>query len=88
MNNTDIWKKNAALKAVEFVESGMIIGLGSGSTAMYALEQISNKIRSGELKSVIGIPSSNKTAAMAKKTGIPLVILLKVKKNFKSNPHF
>lgn len=72
MSRLEIWKKNAALKAVEFVESGMILGLGSGSTAVYALEQIGHDIRSGRVKSIIGIPSSNKTAVIAGQIGIPL----------------
>jgi ribose 5-phosphate isomerase A len=68
----DILKKEAATKAVEFLQSGMTIGLGSGSTARYALDAIGTKIRYDELKSVIGIPSSDKTAAIAQKAGIPL----------------
>lgn len=65
-------KKNAALKAVEFVESGMILGLGSGSTAVYALEQIGKRIKSGSLKSIVGIPSSRRTAELARQFGIPM----------------
>ncbi len=72
MSRLDIWEKNAALKAVEFVESGMILGLGSGRTAVYALEQIGHNIRSGRVKSTIGIPSSKKTGVIAQKIAIPL----------------
>lgn len=65
-------KKQAALKAVDFVASGMILGLGTGSTAWFALEEIGKQIQGGKLKSIIGIPSSIKSAAEAQKFGIPL----------------
>lgn len=68
----DVLKKEAAIKAVEFLQSGMTIGLGSGSTARHVLDAIGTKIRNGELKFVIGIPSSDKTAAIAQKAGIPI----------------
>jgi ribose 5-phosphate isomerase A len=72
MNISNTFKKQAALKAVESVESGMILGLGSGSTALYALEAIGSRIQNGDLTSIIGIPSSNKTADDARRFGIPL----------------
>jgi ribose 5-phosphate isomerase A len=65
-------KKQAAIKAVEFIETGMILGLGSGSTAWFALEEIGKRIQEGQLKSIVGIPSSIKTAADAKQFGIPI----------------
>jgi len=71
MKNIDHLKKQAALKAVEFVESGMVLGLGSGSTARYALDEISKRFREGKLKSIVGIPSSIKTAQDAQIFGIP-----------------
>jgi ribose 5-phosphate isomerase A len=72
MAKIDNLKRQAALKAVEFIESGMVLGLGSGSTAYFALEEIGKRIREGHLKSIIGIPSSIKTAADAKQFGIPM----------------
>ena len=65
-------KRRAAIKAVEFIESGMILGLGSGSTAWFALEAIGKRIQEGQLKSIIGIPSSKQTARDAQKLGIPI----------------
>ena len=65
-------KRQAALKAVEFIESGMILGLGSGSTAWFALEAIGKRIQDGQLKSIIGIPSSKQTERDAQKLGIPI----------------
>jgi len=72
MENINHFKKQAAKKAVEFIDSGMILGLGSGSTAHFALEEIGKRIRDGRLKSIIGIPSSIKTEADAKQFGIPI----------------
>ncbi len=68
-------KRLAAQKSVEDIKSGMIIGLGSGSTFQYALELIGEKFRSGELKNIKGVASSSKTEAAAKELGIPLITL-------------
>jgi ribose 5-phosphate isomerase A len=68
-------KKLAAEKAVEDIKDGMIIGLGSGSTVFFALEKISEKLKSGELKNIAGIPSSSDTEKKAVQFGIPLTTL-------------
>ena len=47
MKDIDYLKKQAALKAVGYVESGMILGLGTGSTAWYALDEVGRRIREG-----------------------------------------
>jgi ribose 5-phosphate isomerase A len=70
--NIDQLKKQAAEKAVEDIKDGMIVGLGSGSTVFYALEKISEKLKSGELKNIIGISSSTDTEKKAVQFGIPL----------------
>lgn len=72
MNEQDQFKKIAAQKAVESVRSGMIIGLGTGSTARFALEEIAARMKSGELQEIVGIPSSVNTAHIAQELGIPL----------------
>ncbi len=66
-------KKEAALNAVNFVESGMVLGLGTGSTTKYALEEIGRRLKSGKLTDIIGIPSSIRTEESAKEYGIPIV---------------
>lgn len=68
-------KKLAAEKAIEEISSGMTVGLGTGSTVQFALEKISSKIKSGELKNIICIPSSKLTEDEAKRLGIPLTTL-------------
>jgi len=73
MATQDDLKQEAAFSAVESVESGMVVGLGSGSTANFAIKRIAERIDSGELKNIVGIPSSSRTAKLAIELGIPLI---------------
>lgn len=73
--NSNLLKKNAAEKAVHEIKSGMVIGLGSGSTVQYALEAVARKISEGELKNIIGVPTSVNTEKEANRLGIPVVSL-------------
>lgn len=75
MINTEILKKQAAEKAVEEIKDGMVIGLGTGSTFHYALLKIAELFKSGILKNIVGIPSSQKTEILASELGIPLTTL-------------
>ncbi|XP_043702484.1 probable ribose-5-phosphate isomerase 2 [Telopea speciosissima] len=68
----DELKQIAAYKAVEFVESGMVLGLGTGSTAKYAVERIGELLHQGKLKDIVGIPTSKQTQEQALSLGIPL----------------
>ncbi|CAN4124922.1 unnamed protein product [Withania somnifera] len=68
----DELKKIAAYKAVEFVESGMVVGLGTGSTAKHAVDKIAELLHSGKLKNIVGIPTSKITHEQAVSLGIPL----------------
>ena len=72
MANPDELKRQAALRAVEFIKSGMVVGLGTGSTSNFAIQRIAELIEAAELKNIVGIPSSGKTEALARKLGIPL----------------
>ena len=63
-------KELAAEKAVEEVESGMIIGLGTGSTIYYALLKLGQMVRSG--LGIVGIPTSEQTNQVAGEQGIQL----------------
>jgi ribose 5-phosphate isomerase A len=69
----DKLKRKAANRAAEFVKSGMIVGLGSGSTADLATRRIGERLKSGELKNIAGIPSSAKTEQLAIELQIPLI---------------
>jgi ribose 5-phosphate isomerase A len=70
-------KKAAAERAVEFVQSGMVVGLGTGSTAYFAIEALGNRIKEG--LEIIGVATSSSTEQLAKKFGVPLVPLDEVK---------
>ena len=74
-NNRDALKKIAGEKAVEYVESGMVVGLGYGSTAIHALRLIGELIRQGELEGIKAIPTADLIAEEARRVGIPLTSL-------------
>lgn len=71
MNITEL-KKIAAERAVEEIQPGMVVGLGTGSTFQFALEAIAEKLKNGKLFNIVGIPSSYRTELEAKRLGIPL----------------
>jgi len=73
--NTAKLKEQAARRAVEFVQSGMIVGLGHGSTALFAVKRIAELIRSGALQNIRGVPCSRKVFEDARKLGIPITTL-------------
>ncbi|NDJ87475.1 MAG: ribose-5-phosphate isomerase RpiA [Chloroflexi bacterium] len=68
-------KRQAAAAAVQFVKPGMVVGLGSGSTAKLAVERIGQLIHEGRLAEIVGIPASTWIAEEAKHRGIPLSTL-------------
>ncbi|HET7478196.1 MAG TPA: ribose-5-phosphate isomerase RpiA [Rubrobacteraceae bacterium] len=69
-------KRIAAYEAVDSnVRSGMTVGLGTGSTASHAVRRVGELLSGGELSGVRGIPTSERTAALAAEVGIPLVTL-------------
>ena len=66
-------KRLAAEKSVEYVKNGMILGLGTGSTAEYAIRKLGKLVKNGlEIK---GIPTSMHTKRVAKECNIPLTKL-------------
>ncbi|MCB0752338.1 MAG: ribose-5-phosphate isomerase RpiA, partial [Ignavibacteriae bacterium] len=67
------FKKFAAEKAVEEIESGMVVGLGSGSTVFYANQKLAQEIRTGNLLNIVAIASSIQTEKLANKLDIPLI---------------
>jgi ribose 5-phosphate isomerase A len=66
----DVLKRAAAEAAVELVEEGMVVGLGTGSTAAFAVDALARRHRRG--LRFLGIATSERTAAQAKAAGIPL----------------
>jgi ribose 5-phosphate isomerase A len=70
MNSQDELKRQAAEAAVAEVENGMVLGLGSGSTAELALQTLAVRVAAG--LQISGVPTSERTAALARCLGIPL----------------
>lgn len=75
LEEREAWKRAAAEEAVKLVQSGMVVGLGHGSTARYALLRIAALLRSGELRGVRGVPCSRAVEREAAELGIPLTTL-------------
>jgi ribose 5-phosphate isomerase A len=69
------YKKQAALRAVEFVSSGMILGLGYGSTAAFAVQAVGKKIQNGQLHDILAVLCSAEMEPEARRLGIPLTTL-------------
>jgi len=76
-SNTEIlnFKHLAAERAVDFVNSGMIVGLGNGSTAKIVIETIGKRIITGILSDIVGIPTSKESQREALCNGIPVSLL-------------
>ena len=69
------YKQLAAARAVDFIQPGMIVGLGVGSTAIFAVRRIAQLIQEGKLKDILGIPCSIQTGEEATRLGLPLTTL-------------
>ncbi|MFC2084635.1 ribose-5-phosphate isomerase RpiA [Bacteroidota bacterium] len=72
MFNQNELKRKAAYKAAEYIESGMILGLGTGSTVQYLFERMAELIAAGDLKDLKCIASSKRTELEADRLKIPL----------------
>ena len=66
-----ITKENAALAALEYIEDGMTLGLGSGSTAEIFIKHLGLLVADG--MEIIGVPTSKRTEAVAIENGVPLI---------------
>ncbi|MBD2484185.1 ribose-5-phosphate isomerase RpiA [Planktothrix sp. FACHB-1365] len=70
-----LMKQYVGKAAADRVKSGTIVGLGTGSTTAYAIQYIGERLKSGELKDIKGIPTSFQATVLAKEYGIPLTTL-------------
>jgi len=68
-------KQEVGRAAAARVKSDSIVGLGSGSTAAYAIEYIGDRLAKGEINNVVGVPTSFQSEVLAKQFNIPLVTL-------------
>ena len=72
MADSETLKREAAERAVVFVRSGMVVGLGTGSTAVWAVRRIGALLADGQLQRIVGIPTAEVTAREAERCGVPL----------------
>jgi ribose 5-phosphate isomerase A len=68
-------KQEVGKAAASRVKSDSIVGLGTGSTTAYAIEYLGERLKKGELKNIVGIPTSFQAEVLARKYGIPLTTL-------------
>lgn len=73
--NADELKRAAAEVALESVRSGMVLGLGTGSTVRHFVDLLGAAIGSGALSDIVGVPTSVRTRRQAQEVGIPLIEL-------------
>ena len=72
MTDLEAQKKQAALKAADYIQSGMLLGLGTGSTAKYAIIALGERLREGQLKDIRAVATSRASEALAHEWQIPL----------------
>lgn len=70
-----LMKQQVGKAAADRVQSGSVIGLGTGSTTAFAIQFLGDRIKSGELTDIKGIPTSFQASVLAKQYGIPLTTL-------------
>jgi ribose 5-phosphate isomerase A len=70
-----LMKQQVAKAAAARVKSGSVVGLGTGSTTAFVIQFLGDRLKSGELKEIKGVPTSFQAAVLAKQHGIPLATL-------------
>jgi ribose 5-phosphate isomerase A len=70
-----LMKQEVGKAAAAEVSSGSIVGLGTGSTTAYAIQYLGDRLKSGELKDIVGVATSFQAEVLAKQYGIPLTTL-------------
>ena len=75
-----VMKQQVGIAAANRVKSDSIVGLGTGSTTAFAIQHLGDRLKSGDLKNIKGIPTSFQASVLAKQYGIPLTTLDEVTK--------
>ncbi|MCB0917903.1 MAG: ribose-5-phosphate isomerase RpiA [Actinobacteria bacterium] len=78
MDAQDRMKQEVGRVSAAMIESGMVVGLGSGSTAAYMVEELGRRFQAGEVTDIVGVPTSFQSQVLADKYGIPLSSLNEV----------
>jgi ribose 5-phosphate isomerase A len=71
----DELKRQAAIRAADWIQDGMRVGLGTGSTIRFLLDEVAERLASGRLRDIIAVPTSEATAERSRELGIRLVTL-------------
>ena len=74
-SDSDLLKRAAAERAVELITSGMVVGLGTGSTMQWLLDALARRLREGTVHDVTAVPTSEATAQRCRVLRIPLATL-------------
>jgi ribose 5-phosphate isomerase A len=75
VTDVDELKQAAAERAAALVEPGMVVGLGTGSTTVFAIRRLGELLAAGQLAEIVGIPTSRDSEQLAREVGIPLTTL-------------
>ena len=70
-----LMKQEVGKAAANLVKSGSIVGLGTGSTTAYTIQFLGDRLKTGELKDIVGVPTSFQSEVLAKQYGVPLTTL-------------
>jgi ribose 5-phosphate isomerase A len=75
MADLELFKRQAAEHALQYIQSGMTLGLGTGSTATHMLHVLAEALRDGRLRDIVGVPTSDAIGALARQLGVPIATL-------------
>ena len=70
--NQDELKAQTGRESVKYIKSGMIVGLGTGSTVRYMVDELGKQVQEGKLTDIIGVTTSTRTAKQARDLGITI----------------
>lgn len=70
--NQDELKAQTGRESVKYIKSGMIVGLGTGSTVRYMVDELGKQVQEGQLTDIIGVTTSRRTAKQAQDLGITI----------------
>lgn len=70
--NQDELKKQTGIESVKYIKSGMIVGLGTGSTVRYMVDELGKQVQAGKLTNIIGVTTSTRTTKQAESLGITI----------------
>jgi ribose 5-phosphate isomerase A len=75
MADYEVFKRQAAEDALQYIHSGMTLGLGTGSTATHMLHVLAEALRDGRLRDIVGVPTSDVIGVLARQLGVPTATL-------------